>query len=305
MAETTKDDPWGDFWALNSRGAASGGESGGCLPQRLAGLEQAQVAIWSAFAKTLPDGTRALDLATGDGRVLRWMQSTRSDLSLAGIDLAPKIPPAPPGTDTRGGVAMESLPFDADTFGAVVSQFGFEYGDVTKVATEIARVLRTDGKVALMVHRGDGPILEHNRKRQRELLWPLKEKSLARKAKALLQEGAGGIDKAAKLASKVAEQGAKRFGQSSPAWEIPEAIKRSCVMGRRAGAGSIIETIGMIEGHARNELGRIQSLGRACATADKRDKLVSAFAAHGLELSDTRPVKEPSGREFADFITFG
>ncbi|MHA7819238.1 MAG: class I SAM-dependent methyltransferase [Erythrobacter sp.] len=291
---------WGDFWASNA-----GGDSNGCLPDRWAAIENAQRAAWSSFIGDLPEGARVLDLATGDGRVLRWMLARRRDLSLSGIDLAPTLPPAPPGTRTQGGIAMEDLPFDDATFAAVVSQFGFEYGDPAKVAAEIARVLAAGGKVGLMVHRGDGPILEHNRQRRTELLWALKEKGVARKARIALTQGSSGIEKAANLADKVAKQGAAKFGSSSPAWEIPEAIRRSCLMGRRAGAGSIIETIGVIEAKAKNELGRIRSLTNACTTADRRDMLESAFAIVGLAHKATEAVVEPSGRALADFLTFG
>lgn len=307
MATSESQDPWGDFWALNSKGQTQGqqgGDAGGCLPQRWAAIEQAQQAAWHGFVGDLMSDARVLDLATGDGRVLRWMLGARTDLELIGIDLAPKLPMPPKGTETRGGIPMEQLPFEDGQFQAVSSQFGFEYGDVTKVSAEIARVLSPGGKVGLMVHRGDGPILEHNQTRRNELLWALKEKAVARKVKAALKSGAAGIDRAAKIAGKVAEQGAQKYGQSSPAWEIPEAIRRSCLMGRQAGVGSIIETIGIIEGHAKNELGRIKSLAGACKTADERGKIVAAFGAHGLNLQATLPIREPSGRELADFITF-
>lgn len=308
MATSQSQDAWSDFWALNSKASSNqgaGGEGGGCLPQRWAAIEQAQQAAWFGFVDGLPKDARVLDLATGDGRVMRWMLSKRTDLSLTGIDLAPSLPMPPKGTETRGGIAMEELPFADSEFQAVVSQFGFEYGDVSRVTAEIARVLSTNGKVGLMVHRGDGPILEHNRQRQRELLWGLKEKGVARKVKSALKAGPTGIDRAANMANKIAEQGAAKFGQQSPAWEIPEAIRRSCLMGRQAGVGSIIETITMIEGHAKNELGRINSLAGACKTADARGVITDAFAAHGLALQETHSICEPSGRELADFITFG
>jgi len=290
---------WSEFWANNSRG-----DSNGCLPQRWAAIEQAQQAAWFSFIEGLGQGASVLDLATGDGRVLRWMHGRREDLVLEGIDLAPTLPPAPQGTRTQGGVAMEKLPFDDNSFDAVVSQFGFEYGDVGAVATEIARVLAPKGKVGLMVHRGDGPILEHNKKRQRELLWALKDKGTAKKVRTALSGGPAAIDGAAKYAAKIAQQGAKKFGQQSPAWEIPEAIRRSCLMGQRAGVGSIIETIGSIEAQAKNELGRIRSLAGACKTADARAKINASFEAHSLAPQGTQEVCEPSGRALADFITF-
>lgn len=290
---------WDEFWADN---AGAGG--GGCLPAGWVEIEQAQASAWRGFVPTLPQGAKVLDLATGDGRVLHWMHGARPDLALSGIDLAPKLPPAPAGTTVQGGVSMEQLPFPDAGFDAVVSQFGFEYGDSSKVAAESARVLAPEGRVALMVHRGDGPILEHNKKRRSELLWALREKAVARKVRSNLKQGPGGIGKAMRLAAKTAEQGAAKFGTTSPGFEIPEAIRRSCLLGERAGVGSIIDTVNLIESKAKNELGRIQSLTNACATADNREVIHEAFVAHGLSHEATRPVREPSGRALADFITF-
>ncbi len=304
MTRKPSQDPWGDFWALNGpRGGAMGGGNG-CLPQRWAAIERALSAQWKDFAKGIAEDAAVLDLATGDGRVMAWLREVRPDLGCTGIDLSPSLPPAPAGTQTKAGVPMEQLPFDDGSMGGVVSQFGFEYGDVPKVAAEIARVLAPGGRIGLIVHRGDGPILEHNKQRRTELMWALKEKGAARKVRATLKGGPPAIDKAADQAGKIAEQGARRFGQSSPAWEIPEAIKRSCVMGRSHGVESILDTIATIEGHALNEIGRINSLAGACASADKRGGIEKAFAVHGLRPGETRALSEPSGRAFADFLSF-
>jgi len=303
MAQEQSDNAWGDFWALNARGNTRG-KTTGCLPQRWAAIEDAQRSAWTAFIDRLPTDARVLDLATGDGRVLGWMRAKRMDLDLTGIDLAPNLPPPPEDTKTLCGVSMEALPFEEGSFNSVVSQFGFEYGEVPKVTAEIGRVLTKGGQVGLLVHRADGPILEHNLQRQRELLWALRDKALGQKVRQLLKQGSAKLDKATAVAARVAEQGAEKFGQQSPAWEIPEAIRRTCIMGRRDGVGSIIETIGTIETHAKNELGRIQSLNAACHRADDRGKIITAFEGVGLTLQDTHALHEPSGRELADFITF-
>lgn len=309
MSGTQRDDQaaWNDFWAHNARGGAKRGgaaEGGGCLPARWKAIADAQRAAWLDFVADLPNGAAALDLATGDGRVLRWMRAERSDLDLTGVDLAPQLPPAPAGTRMRAGVAMEELPFPDDNFHAVGSQFGFEYGDIEAAVGEIARVLRPSGKVGLMVHRGDGPILEHNKARREQIGWALGEKKLAGQAKQALTAGPGGAQRAHDLAAEGAREGARRFGESSPGWEIPEAIRRSVIMGNRAGIQSVVETIAAIEAQAANEIGRIDSLERACAVADDREALSAAFAGHGLTLRGESEIAEPSGRAFADFLIF-
>lgn len=292
---------WGEFWKANA-----GGDSTGCLPERWAAIETAQRAAWRGFAEGLRQGARLLDLATGDGRVLRWLREERRDLDLQGIDRAPELPPAPEGTATRGGIAMEDLPFADDSFDAVTSQFGFEYGDVAAVAGEIARVLAPGGRVGLMVHRGDGPILEHNRARRSAILWAIEEKAVPATVIRALHDPRGGIAAAAQVAAALTMLGEKAHGRGTPAWEIPEAVRRAIMIGADRGAqpGAIETTIEAIAAQADNELGRIASLAHACERADARADIEAAFAAHGLEPGETVPVAEPSGRALADFLTF-
>ena len=302
---TDRTDPWGDFWAQNARarpGQASP-DGGGCLPARWAAIEDAQRSAWQSFVGPLPNKARLLDLATGDGRVLRWIRDNRGDLSLTGTDLAPTLPEAPEGTRTQGGIAMEDLPFEPDSFEAVTSQFGFEYGDTRAGAEQVARVLAPGGLVGLLVHRGDGPILEHNRARRDQIGWVLRDKRLMEATRQALSAPQG-AQQAHDTAAAAAREGAERFGSTSPAWEIAEAVRRTIVMGARSGVQSIVDTIGSIERHATNEVGRIDSLEGACRVADAREKLTGHFAAHGLALQSTEPVREPSGRAFGDFLTF-
>jgi len=292
---------WGEFWKRNA-----GGDSTGCLPERWAAIETAQRAAWRGFAGTLEQGAALLDLATGDGRVLRWIREDRGDLALTGIDRAPELPDAPEGTSLQGGVAMESLPFGDDSFAAVTSQFGFEYGEVAAVAAEIARVLAPGGRAALMVHRGDGPILEHNRARREAIRWAIEDKRVIATCHEALHSPQGGPGVAAQVAGALAVLGERTHGRGSPAWEIPEAVRRAILMGaeRGAEAHAIASTIEAIRAQAENECGRIDSLERACARADDREALVAGFAACGLESVETHVVSEPSGRALADFLTF-
>jgi SAM-dependent methyltransferase len=290
---------WSDFWAANA-----GARRGGCLPERWAAIEEAQRATWYAFIAPLPQAVRVLDLATGDGRVLGWMREARPDLTLIGIDLAPTLPAPPPGTETRGGIAMEDLPFADGEFGAVVSQFGFEYGHVESVAAEIARVLVPGGNVGLMVHRGDGPILEHNRARRDAIEWVLQEQQLGAILRQALAAANGGPDVAAQVAGAIGLVGARRFGKDSPGWEIPEALRRAVLLGAKAGQDWILATVAEIEARAANEVERIASLERACTVADKREALAAAFALHGLTLRAQSEVCEPSGRALASFLIF-
>ncbi|MBU1757143.1 MAG: class I SAM-dependent methyltransferase [Alphaproteobacteria bacterium] len=295
--------PWAEFWADTARrGSAATG--GGCLPHHSAALEAAQRAEWSGFAEKLPRSARLLDLASGDGRVLKWLLARRRDLKLTGVDLAPELPQAPRGTRLRGGIAMEALPFPDDRFHAVTSQFGIEYSDLARSAAEIARVLRTDGRVALLVHRCDGPILEHNKQRAQAIGWALDEERVLARMETALTMGPSGLRGALTIAALATRTALQRFDQRSPGWEIAEAARRTVATGPPAALEPMVATLRAIARQARNELARIDALERACIAADDRERFVHAFATAGLELRAAKAVREPSGRAFANFLSF-
>ena len=199
------------FWEQNARDGASG-----CLPEGWRSIEEALRRVWQEFARGIPQGGAVLDLATGDGRVLAWIGAERSDLVLNGVDLAPTLPQPPPHVTLQGSVAMEDLPFPDLSQDAVTSQFGFEYGDTERAAAEIARVLKPAGTIGLMMHRGDGPIVAHNRKRREQLEWALEDKAIVTRTRDAITGGSD-LTAAEPYASATAAEGQERFGQSSPA----------------------------------------------------------------------------------------
>jgi len=292
-----KSEPWAAFWA---RQANQGG--GGCLPGSWTEIEQAQKQAWNLFADRLPPGSKVLDLATGDARVLRWLKELRPDVLATGIDLAPQLPPPPPGVELRAGVPMEQLPFEPDSFDAITSQFGFEYGDPSKVGLEIDRVARSAATLGLMVHRGDGPILEHNVARAIQIHWVLDDRRLIESIIELSAPGLEGLKAAANLAGETARHGVDRWGRGSAAWEIPEAIRRTLVVGARGPRSKLVGTLHLIRDQARSEIGRIEALAKACEAADNRSTLLAGFSAAEFAIEDIRSVAESSGRAIADLI---
>ena len=106
------------------------------------------------------------------------------------------------------------------------------------------------------------------------------------------------------MVAEIVEQGRTKHGDQSAAWEIPEAVRRSLLMGAHAGdtATGIATLLDRIEAQARNELARIASLEVACATADARDGFLGAFAAAGLAVSETEELSDAAGRVFAEMI---
>jgi SAM-dependent methyltransferase len=290
---------WGDFWAADVKSQA------GCLPAGYLGIDAAQARKWTAFAKTLPPKPRVLDLATGDGRVMRWILLARREAKLTGIDLAPQLPAPPKGTKVRAGVSMEQLPFHDRAFCAVTSQFGFEYGDTAAISAEIVRVLSPNGQLAILTHRQDGPILAHNLERRKQLQWALEDEQLIELAKRSLSLRVAGISAVPVRISQAPAEGARLFGANSAAWEIAEAVRQSLGLGQRDTAANVSRLLDQIAAKAANEQGRIASLETACARTADEPEFLRAIASGGLTQSTIEPVAEAEGAPpFADFRIF-
>lgn len=292
------DNAWNDFWAQNRKG----GQDGGCLPEKWQGIDAAQKAVWKKFGDRLARNARVLDLATGDGRVMAWLLASRRDLKLTGVDMAPELPPAPRGTKVRGGIAMEQLPFPDEKFSAATSQFGFEYGDIARAAGELSRVVAADGKIGIMTHRIDGPILEHNLNRREHIRWAIGDQKLIETAKQSLRLRATGLQMSSPKLANAPAEGARLFGPTSAAWEIAEAVRQTMVMGERDHPANVAKTLDQIVKQAHNEIGRIGSLEAACQQTSETKFFEDSIAQGGLRQLSIEPVLEKSSdRPFADF----
>lgn len=128
-------------------------------------LQQTLAQHWSSFAISLSPGARILDLGCGAGAVARSLLSARSDVQITGIDYA-KIPLVMhERVELLADTAMEALPFADGGFAAVTSQFGFEYSQRSRAATEMARMLAPGAMFSFLIHHADSSIVAANRSR--------------------------------------------------------------------------------------------------------------------------------------------
>lgn len=298
MNKAEKEEVWKSFWQ-RERSASTPA----IVSTEWNEISKAQFEAWADFAENIGPDARVIDFATGAGKLPKLLHAARPDLRITGIDIANPLPDASEGIELIGGVTMEDVPFPADSFDVAVSQFGFEYGDSLTVSAEMLRVLRSAGKIGLMVHRGDGPILAHNRKREAQIRWVKEENALFSRLRAMLPEDNGLARDARNLAQDLAARGLDQFGHGSVAWELPEAVRRALDLGARDSRQKLLETLRLIDGQSDHELGRIQSLAEACATADDRDSLLAGFLEHGRAVVSTIPVGLPGAEPFADLIT--
>lgn len=287
---------WDAFWDGNDASAS------GCLPEAWKGIDQVQTSIWHDLARSLPRRARVLDLGTGDGRVMARLLEERPDLKPVGIDQASTLPTPPRGAKVRTEVLMRDLPFPDSTFAAVTSQFGFEYGDIEPAAAEVERVVQPGGDVAMITHREDSPILAHNLARREQICWVIEEAKLPEIAKRSLQLRQVGMAVMPPEIAKAPEEGARRFGLQSAAWEIAEALRRTLHFGRNDPPARTAMVIDQIVAQANNELGRISSLEMAAQASGTGEKVAEALEQTGLELLAKQPLSD--GRADQPFATF-
>jgi ubiquinone/menaquinone biosynthesis C-methylase UbiE len=123
---------------------------------------------WTPFFDFLPAGSRLLDLACGAGALTRQAVAHPGKFSVTGADYAEGLPGIA-GARIDAGVRLESLPYAAGSFDAVISQFGIEYSDLSASLGEVARVLAAGGKAAFLCHAAEGQAVAAAAERVRRL----------------------------------------------------------------------------------------------------------------------------------------
>jgi SAM-dependent methyltransferase len=152
---------WSLFWAAQGPGSRCLARS----PDLYAPLD----AHWHGVAAGLSPTARILDLGCGTGAVGRALLYAAPRLHVTGVDLARVSQSRQPRLELLSDVAMESLPFAPASFQAVVSQFGYEYGDPVRSAKALATVVAPGGLLSFLIHHPDGPLVAAMRRHRRAI----------------------------------------------------------------------------------------------------------------------------------------
>lgn len=125
-------------------------------------------AFWEETFALLMAQDRVIDIGTGNGPLPALLCRLRGDAmpSVDAVDLAEVAPvwlaSSPPAcrrsVHFHGRTSAESLPFPDHHYSLAVSQFGLEYTQLERSVAELGRVVRTDGRVALLVHHASSQL---------------------------------------------------------------------------------------------------------------------------------------------------
>lgn len=162
----TTNQGWRDYWK-SDRPAS-------CVSGNQATAKDIE-AHWLGMFAALPEGSRVLDIATGNGILLAYAAAAAGEggktLELTGVDLAEIEPQkflseTPAGFENVrfiGATAAEDLPFGEGEFDVVVSQYGLEYARLEQALAEVGRVLVPGGKLVWLAHCEDSEVVRQNR----------------------------------------------------------------------------------------------------------------------------------------------
>lgn len=292
MSDDHKRQAWADFW-LNEQAPGSSG----CLAGATDELGAVQAAAWRNFALSLPRKAQVVDLASGDGIVLKHLRSARQDLRLTGVDSAPGLPKSPAGIRLIADVAIEALPFGDASVDAITSQFGYEYSRTAETAAEVARVLKTGSSFLLIVHDRSSPVVAHNMARSEALRWAGIESQLIDQARAVATTRQTlSLPTPAKFREAVTEA-MQRFPGQSVGAEVAQAVLQS--LGPGISPKTSQGYLDQIDRKMRSELARLDALSMAARDEAGADELVRELEGAGLEMVGSRRMKSQSGVPFA------
>lgn len=168
-----EDDFWGEYWESGALTSMADGFESNYQGDLRAG--------WEGFFASFGQGSRVLDIGTGNGAIatIAAEVSRRDDLALdvhgadrADIDPARTVKSNP---DLISGIAFhprassEDLPFDDESVDGISAQFAFEYADHEAAMSETRRILRPGGRARFVMHDHDSEVLRRGREQLRQI----------------------------------------------------------------------------------------------------------------------------------------
>ncbi len=158
--------------------------------------------FWDAQFQRLGDGAHVLDVATGNGAiallVAEFAEWAGKSFRITATDYADIRPPDDlagvesvrkhlPQIDFHGGTPMEATGLADASADLITSQYGFEYGDRDGALTEFARVLKSGGRAAMVLHHDQSLVVRQARDAVEQTKLILQREKLDERAERLIR----------------------------------------------------------------------------------------------------------------------
>lgn len=153
---------WSRYWALGNITS---------LPEDFTGNYDGEVAaFWRRVFEGVPPKGRVLDVCTGNGAIAMLAAEALPEASVTALDAAESRPDrldrkhADPGgclerIDFVSGVRVEDYQAPPASFDLVTSHYGIEYADWGRAAKNLAPLIRSGGRLAVLAHSPDSDMV--------------------------------------------------------------------------------------------------------------------------------------------------
>ena len=147
--------------------------------------------FWNQHFSRLVSNANILDLGTGNGALallaIQYADEHKQEFQVTGIDNADIQPSAVQGIHFLGNTPMEHTGMPTGSQDLVLSQFGFEYGEMSATLKEIKRLLKPQqGRFIAMIHHQNSAVLKQAREALQQIT-RCEKSNLTQTAEALIE----------------------------------------------------------------------------------------------------------------------
>jgi ubiquinone/menaquinone biosynthesis C-methylase UbiE len=265
---------------------------------------------WSGIVRRLAAGATVLDVACGNGAVgqimVRTAQALGGSLAITGIDEAIIDPPRylPQHAEVlkeiefRPRTMMEALPFENGKFDVVVSQYGFEFGNMQKALNEAARVLKVGGLLTFLALPVHAPAVQSAKKTVKQARYLLRDATLFNEAFRIIQafyEGPpetreGKMREDLEIFNRQVEKTVEQFDvtESEVVFAIVMGLNQVFVDRKTKAGEEQLMAIETVRTGLAQYAARAQATTRAALNDNNLENLKRTIASAGFRLTETR-----------------
>jgi SAM-dependent methyltransferase len=260
--------------------------------------------LWLAFFASLADGSRVLDLGTGNGAIVLLAKEAASSTGrrfeihgsdLASIDPVRHVPNGAAlfeGATFHPGMPCERLGFDAGSFDAVSGQYALEYTETAKTLAEVRRVLRPGGRALFVLHHDESALIRNARESLAQGALVLEETKILRK---LRRHAAAERDSAAAARVTWAELSADATRLQHAAARsvsphllhvVMDGVQKLLGLRRELGAAGFEREVDRFERDIRASVRRLQDLVGCAQSVAQMEAIVATARRLEFDCSD-------------------
>ncbi len=278
---------------------------------------------WVAFFGLFPDGTRLLDIGTGNGAVPLIAREIAAQagrrFEIHGVDRA-DIDPARFVHATSGALAdihfhgrtsAESLPFRDRHFDGLTGQYALEYTDPASSVRELARVARHGARLRFVLHAEDATPVAGAARNLADIAFLTGELRILDKARALMRaafafERANTFDPRLEDAARKAREDYLAAAHAVDAChpgagsetlfsEILGGVRAAWDQRRKFTLDYILTGLDRIEEEIRAHQARLEDMRRAALSREGLAALATLFRETGFNGVRTGELRAPEG----------